>query len=203
MEPDAAIQPAEGVRRILIAGGGVDGWLTAAVLSAALPAPRYVIRLIDLPDLDEGPGATAGGQASLPAIRTLHHRIGLDDAALMREAAATVSLGAALTDETRGGAEAFHPFGHVGAPLNGTAFHHHWLRLRALGDRTPFEAYALSAAAARRRRVAPPARTRAACCTARRDPAEHPTRCCAAVARASAACRARPAVMNRCRANLR
>ncbi len=143
------------IRTILIAGGGVEGWLTAAVLARALPASRSAIRVIDLPP-DEGPEQMSGGQASLPALRGLHAQIGLDESLLFQKAAATVSLGADLLDWSRIGARYFHPFGDFGAPLDGVAFHNYWLRLRDQGETAPFEDYALAAAAARLGRFTPP-----------------------------------------------
>lgn len=141
---------------ILIVGGGVDGWLTAAVLARALPAARYAIRLIETPGMDQGPGATDGGQASLPLTRALHRHIGLNEAALFQTAAATASLGAEVRDGSRHDAHSFHPFGDFGAALNGVAFHSHWLRLRDQGAVGAFDDYALGAAAARLGRFAPP-----------------------------------------------
>lgn len=144
------------IRTILIAGGGVEGWLTAAALARALPAPRCIVQVLDLPHPDEGPEQLGGGQASLPALRGLHAQIGLDEALLFQRARAVPGLGAEIEDWSRLGGRYFHPFGDFGAPLDGVAFHNYWLRLREQGDAAPFEDYALAAVAARLGRFTPP-----------------------------------------------
>lgn len=153
---EPAMDDAPRIRSVLVAGGGVEAWLTAAALARALPAPRYAIQVLDLHDLDEGPEGVGDAMASLPALRGLHAQIGLDEDLLFQQARATVSLGAEVRDWSRIGARYFHPFGDFGASLDGVAFHNYWLRLQDHEDAGPFEDYALAAVAARLGRFAPP-----------------------------------------------
>lgn len=148
------------IRNILIAGGGVDGWLAAAVLARTLRAPRYAVRLIDPPrgasGHDLGLAGLSGGQASLPSIRGLHGLLGLDEDVLFRQARAAVSLGVAFSGWSPNVKTSFHPFGDFGAAMDGVAFHNYWLKMRDEADTGPFDAYALAAQAARLGRFVQP-----------------------------------------------
>ncbi|MDB5454894.1 MAG: tryptophan halogenase [Caulobacter sp.] len=134
-------------RTVVILGGGVAGWMAAAALARALPAA--VLRVVET-----AADAPRGALSTLPALRAFHARLGLDEAALMRTARGTFKLGTRFsgwmaTDHVEG-------FSDAGANLEGVAFHHHWLRARALGPTEPFDAYSLAATAGRLGRFAYP-----------------------------------------------
>lgn len=146
------------IRSILIVGGGLAGWLSAVALAKLLSPRQFKIRIVDTApaDLD----ALDGGEAGLPATAELHALLGLGEAEFLRETGAVFSLGTAFTDWPRKGARSFRPFGDIGARLDGLAFHHYWLRLRATGDKAELSDYALGAVAAQREKFAPPVRDR-------------------------------------------
>jgi tryptophan halogenase len=145
-----------GVRDILIVGGTIAGWLTAAILVRSLPAARYRIRLLEparpAPELE----TLGGGLAALPALRAVHGVTGLPEAAIVREARAGFSLGADYAGWPKKGGRYFRPFGATGAALEGVAFHNLWQRMRRAGGAGELEDYALGAVAARLGRFAPP-----------------------------------------------
>ena len=145
------------VRDILIVGGTIAGWLTAAILARTLPPARYRIRLLEaaapVPELE----TMGGGLASLPALRTAHALLGLPETEVVRQARAGFSLGADYAGWPKKSGRYFRPFGATGAALEGIAFHNLWQRMRSASGAGTLEDYALGAVAARLGRFAPPA----------------------------------------------
>src|SRR5262245_43951975 len=93
------------LRTILIVGGGLAGWLSAAVLSKALSPKQFSIRIVDAPPT--GLESLDGGEAGLPAMTELHALLGVSEAAFVREGGACFSLGAAYEDWPRPGVRSF------------------------------------------------------------------------------------------------
>lgn len=144
------------VREILIVGGTIAGWLTAAILARSLPAARYRIRLLEAARPEAELETLGGGLASLPALRTAHGLLGLPDTEVVRSARAGLSLGAEYAGWPKRGGRYFRPFGTAGAALDGIAFHNLWQRMRKAGAAGALEDYALGAVAARLGRFAGP-----------------------------------------------
>ena len=109
---------ATNIRTILIVGGTLAGWMTAAALARALPAGRFDITLVEpgrpVDELD-----TIGGVASLPALRGFHGLIGLDERDLVAQAGAEFSLGAEFAGWTSPVSSYFRAFSSYGATLEG------------------------------------------------------------------------------------
>jgi tryptophan halogenase len=122
---------------IVIVGGGVDAWMTAAVLAR-------VTRGLAAVTVAETAAASPGRIAALPVLRALHARLGLGDDVLAA-ADATPCLAMRFGDH-------LEPFGETGAAMDGAPFHAHWLRA---GDGAPLSAWSLAAQAALRGRFAP------------------------------------------------
>ena len=146
------------VRRIVIVGDGVTGRLATAVLASRLPRDLYAVDLVE--DVGEGAdGADAEfgpAIATMPSLAGLHHAIGLDEDVLVRRTGATFSLGAAFVGWNGEGVAAFLPFGLVGAPLDGVAFHQLAARMRRAGRDVRLVDYALAALAAQAGRFTRP-----------------------------------------------
>lgn len=138
------------LKSVAVLGGGVAGWMTACALARALPGDSTLV-LVETPDT-----APHGALSTLPALRTFHGLLGLDEAALMRAARGTYKLGARYGGWTGDGHDHVEGFSDAGAALDGVAFHHHWLRARARGDAGRYEDYSLAAVAGRLGRFAPP-----------------------------------------------
>ena len=133
---------------VAILGGGVAGWMTAAALARVLPADR-AIRVVETAG-----SAPRGTLSTLPALRSFHGLLGLDEPALMRVARGTFKLGSRYSGWSEG--DHVEGFSDAGASLDGVAFHHHWLRARERGDVGRYEDYSLAAVAGRLGRFAPP-----------------------------------------------
>lgn len=144
-----------GPKTVLIVGGGSAGWMTAAALSRAFGS-RLSVRVLENPELVGDTGVLAPFEATLPSLTAFNASLGLDEAALMLATKATFRLGTAFGDWTRRGHDYIHPFSEFGGTMDGLAFHHHWLRLKAAGKAGALEDYSVAAVAARKNRFGRP-----------------------------------------------
>jgi tryptophan halogenase len=132
------------VSSIVIAGGGTAGWMTAAALSALLPAHLFSIRLIESEEI----GAIGVGEATIPPIHLFNALAQVDEVAFVKATGATFKLGIEFVGWTTGEDRYFHPFGRYGDDFGAAPFYQHWLRAHLLGDPTPISEYSLTTKAA-------------------------------------------------------
>ncbi|MEL6568428.1 MAG: tryptophan halogenase family protein [Pseudomonadota bacterium] len=132
------------IRSVVIVGGGTAGWMSAAALSRYLPAGSCKITLIESEEI----GTVGVGEATIPQIATFNKMLGIDEDAFVRATSGTFKLGIEFRDWGRLGERYFHPFGEYGFDLEGTEFHHFWLRQKAAGEPHGLDAYSLNASAA-------------------------------------------------------
>lgn len=133
-----------GIQRIIIVGGGTAGWMTAAALSRYLPKRDYEITLIEAESI-----ATVGvGEATIPQIATFNRMLGIEEDSFVKATGATFKLGIEFRNWGRLGERYFHPFGDYGFDLEGTDFHHFWLRDQQAGAPYGLDSYSLNASAA-------------------------------------------------------
>ena len=129
----------EAIRRVIIAGGGTAGWMSAALLRASLPADVDIL-LIESEDI----GIIGVGEATIPTIRHFNDRIGIDETEFVRATEASFKLGIEFRDWGHIGNRYFHPFGDYGPAYEGLAAHQIWRKLNLSGDNTPLEALSLA-----------------------------------------------------------
>ena len=132
------------IQKIVIVGGGTAGWMSAAALSRYLPSKGVDITLIESEDI----GTIGVGEATIPQIATFNKMLGIDENEFVRATGATFKLGIEFRDWGKLGERYFHPFGEYGFDLEGTEFHHFWVRQKTAGEAYDLDAYSLNASAA-------------------------------------------------------
>src|SRR5438094_9688255 len=118
----------QGIRRVVIAGGGTAGWI------AAFGLVRHLSHVLDITLVESDEIGTVGvGESTIPTSRTFHQYMGVDEADFVRATGSTFKLGIAF--ENWGGEDDryVHSFGTIGKSTWMVDFHHFWLRARALG----------------------------------------------------------------------
>ena len=125
--------------RIVIAGGGTAGWMTAAAL-AKFCGRETVITLIESDEI----GTVGVGEATIPAIRDFNAALGLDEAEFVAATGATYKLGIGFEGWGAPDDAYVHAFGSVGRGVGILPFHHVWLRARSLGIAKPLGHYLLN-----------------------------------------------------------
>jgi tryptophan halogenase len=139
----------EMIRSIAIVGGGIAGWCAAVTLARSL-GRRCEIAVVET---GEEAAHEPLALSALPTSADFHALVGGDEAALMRATRATFKLGQRCEGWSGKGSAYFEPFGPIGVPIEGAAFHHALLRL---GRPDELADYSLGAVAARLGRFAPP-----------------------------------------------
>ncbi len=142
-------------RLVLIVGGGSAGWMTAAALARAF-GPRLRVRILEDDAQVEDSGVLGPFEATLPSLNGFNTSLGVSDETLVAKARATFRLGTTFRSWTRRDHAYVHPFSEFGGALDGVAFHHHWLTLKAAGLAPPLENFSVAAVAARAGRFSRP-----------------------------------------------
>ena len=139
------------IRRVLIAGGGSAGWMTAAALSSTLENKLDII-LVE----SEAIGTVGVGEATIPPIRTFNSTLGIDEKDFIRQTQATFKLGIEFVDWGVPGNQYFHPFGPHGSSFDISNVHQHWLKAKRSGDLSSFQDHSMAWNLARDKKFAPP-----------------------------------------------
>ena len=137
------------MQRVAVYGGGV------AAAMAALAIARAFARLgteVTWVDTREAPPPHAALVAP-PDLATFHRLLGIDEAALARQAAATFNMGQQYAGWSGGETAFLHAYGDAGTPYASLPFVQHWARARAAGLRVGLEDFCLAAAAAKEGRT--------------------------------------------------
>jgi tryptophan halogenase len=116
------------VKRVVIAGGGTAGWVTAMALS------KQFGKLLDITLVESEDIGTIGvGESTVPPIVSFHHYLGIDEREFMTECAATFKVAIRFDDWGHFGNWYLHPFGRHGQSTLTAEFYHFWLHARANG----------------------------------------------------------------------
>ncbi|MCY3879563.1 MAG: tryptophan 7-halogenase [Rhodobacteraceae bacterium] len=131
------------IRKIVIAGGGTAGWMTASTL-AKLFGKTFDITLIESEEI----GTVGVGEATIPPLKWQHRVLSVREPEFMRAVQGTFKLGICFENWRKLGGNYFHVFGHSGRSRGLAEFHHFWLKGRKLGIAYEFGEYCNEWAAA-------------------------------------------------------
>lgn len=123
-------------KRIVIAGGGTAGWMTAAAIAKTMG------KEVDLTLIESDAIGTIGvGEATIPPIVTFNRLLDIDEAEFMRATKATFKLGINFEGWKDIGEDYFHSFGVTGKDHWTSGFQHFWRRGLNEGYETPYGEY--------------------------------------------------------------
>ena len=114
--------------KVVIAGGGTTGWVTAYALAKRL-GPLLDIRLVE----SEKIGTVGVGEATVPTMRSFHALLEIDEQEFMSATQGTFKLGIQFENWANIGDSYIHSFGRVGQTTWMTEFHAFWLEAHAHG----------------------------------------------------------------------
>ena len=136
-------------RRIVIAGGGTAGWMSAAAIA------RTMGRAVDVTLIESDAIGTIGvGESTIPPLVTFNRLLGINEAEFMRATQATFKLGILFDNWKEPGHRYFHSFGVTGKDHWSAGFQHFWLYGREKGHEEAYDEYCLELKAALQNRFA-------------------------------------------------
>ncbi|WP_193162074.1 tryptophan halogenase family protein [Microbulbifer hainanensis] len=133
----------QAIKKIVIAGGGTAGWMTAAALSK-LMGGKLDITLVE----SEAIGTVGVGEATIPTLVFFHRLLGIDEAEFLAATQGTYKLGIRFENWRDQGKDYLHAFGVTGQDCWACGFQHFWMRGRQLGLAGDFGEYCLERRAA-------------------------------------------------------
>ena len=137
------------LKRIVVAGGGTAGWMTAAALA------RTMGRAVELTLVESDAIGTVGvGESTIPPLVAYNRILGISEAEFMRATQATFKLGIQFDDWKNVGSSYFHSFGLTGKDHWSAGFQHFWLAARERGLAGRYDDYCLELKAAQARKFA-------------------------------------------------
>ena len=130
-------------RRIVIAGGGTAGWMTAAALA------RTMGDAIDLTLVESDAIGTIGvGESTIPPLVNYNRLLGIGEAEFMAATQATFKLGISFENWKLEGDKYFHSFGLTGRDHWSAGFQHFWMHGLTRGHEHSYDDYCLELKAA-------------------------------------------------------
>ncbi|MFQ3236482.1 MAG: tryptophan halogenase, partial [Paraglaciecola sp.] len=135
--------------KVVVAGGGTAGWLTAYSLVTRLG------KLLDITLVESDQiGSVGVGEATIPTMRSFHSLVGIDEREFMSATQATFKLGIQFDNWGQQGDSYFHSFGEIGQRSWMAEFHEFWLEAKAQGFGGSLDDYCLELKAAKANKFA-------------------------------------------------
>lgn len=130
-------------KKVVIAGGGTAGWMTAAAMGKVLS------KVADITLIESDAIGTVGvGEATIPTLLSYNRLLGIDEAEMMRNVRGTFKLGIAFENWKAKDHRYIHSFGITGQDHWTAGFQHFWRRGHELGVAKDFGEYCLELIAA-------------------------------------------------------
>lgn len=125
------------INKFVIVGGGTAGWLAAATLGNIFKDHSVQVELVESDEV----GIIGVGEATIPPLLDTLAGLGIDQVDFIKQTQASFKLGIEFEDWHTKGQSYFHPFGTLGASIDGHDFFQCWLKTQAQGDNTPLMAH--------------------------------------------------------------
>ena len=126
----------QGLKKVVIVGGGTAGWMTAVSLS------KLIGRDLDVTLVESDEIGTVGvGEATIPTFFALHQLLKINEAEFLAEVQGTIKLGISFENWKNKGEDYIHAFGYTGKSCWAAGFQHFWLKGKALGLSEPYSHY--------------------------------------------------------------
>ena len=133
----------EGIKRVVIAGGGTAGWMVAALLSKTM-GKVLDIRLIESDEI----GTVGVGEATIPPLVKYNQLCQISEPEFMAAVQATFKLGILFENWRDVNEDYIHSFGNTGTDHWSAGFQHIWLSGQQKGIATDYGDYCLELRAA-------------------------------------------------------
>ena len=139
----------EGIRKVVIAGGGTAGWMVAALLSQTMG------KVLDISLIESDEIGTVGvGEATIPPLVQFNQLCKIDEKEFMAAVQATFKLGISFENWRDVNEDYIHSFGNTGTDHWSAGFQHIWLSGKRKGLARDYGDYCLELRAAEENKFA-------------------------------------------------
>lgn len=126
------------LNRIVVAGGGTAGWITAAMLSFMLKGTGTAIELVESDEI----GTIGVGESTIPPFVVLLRNLGIDEQDFIKSTNASFKLAIRFENWLDKDLTYYHPFGSLGGLIDSHEFYQCWLRAKAAGHPSALQDFA-------------------------------------------------------------
>lgn len=139
----------EGIKRVVIAGGGTAGWMVAAMMSKTLGGV-VDIKLVESDEI----GTVGVGEATIPPLMKYLQLTQINEKEFMSAVSGTFKLGIAFENWRDIDEDYIHSFGNTGTDHWSAGFQHIWMSGKRRGLATEYGDYCLELRAAEENKFA-------------------------------------------------
>lgn len=126
------------LNKIVIAGGGTAGWITAAMLSFMTKGTGTSVELVESDEI----GTIGVGESTIPPFVVLLRSLGIDEQDFIKSTNASFKLAIRFEDWFKKNQHYYHPFGTLGGLIDNHEFYQCWLRAKAAGHPSELQEFA-------------------------------------------------------------
>jgi tryptophan halogenase len=141
-----------GIRKVVIVGGGSAGWICAAMASHYFHTTGVEVELIESEEI----GTIGVGESTIPPFLQLIHSLGIDEQDFIQKTQASFKLAIRFENWRKKDEVYYHPFGQIGGPIGRHEFYHCWLRAKANGHPSGLQDFAPASVMADQWKFIPP-----------------------------------------------
>lgn len=137
------------VKKVIIAGGGTAGWMTAALLA------KTIGKVVDITLIESDEIGTVGvGEATIPTLVRYHQLLDVNEQEFLAAVKGTFKLGIAFENWRDLNEDYIHSFGDTGRDHWTAGFQHFWMKAHEHGIAGDFGDYCLELKAAQENKFA-------------------------------------------------